>query len=133
MKCIVLLLLLCVAAPSWAGDNGELFSIDADTVQVDDDQGTTTYAGNARARVLNVVIEAQTIVLFRDNGLPARIEAAGSPLRFHQTGTADNLSGTARSLVFSTADLKLELMDYSISDPAGNNLKGQKATFVLSP
>lgn len=130
---VALLLLLSFTMPLWAQEKDELYSVDADTVNVDESEGVTTYQGNARAKVANLVIEADTILVFRDRDTPTRVEASGSPLKFHQKSSSDSLSGTAQQIVFSIAELKLTLLDYSFADATGNKMSGQKATFVLSP
>jgi len=129
MKFIVLLLALCLATPSWAQDKNGSYSINADTV--DSHNGVTTYKGNVKVEVSNLVIEADTISIFGDGALPSRIEANGNPLRFRREAPADNLSGTAQKIIFSVPELKLTLIDYVVTDPSGNSMKGKQATFVL--
>lgn len=133
MKSTVILFLLCLTTPLWAQDGDGPYTIDADTVRVDSSNGVTTYEGNAEAEISNLVIEAGTIAIFHDNGSPSRVEASGNPLKFRQRASSDTISGTARQIMFSVPELKLTLFDYVIADPAGNNMKGEKASFVLSP
>lgn len=133
MKPVIALLLLCLAAPSWAQEGNSVYSINADEVRVDKDKGVTTYEGNARAEISGVVIEAETITVVHGNGLPSRLEASGDPLKFHHQASSDSLSGTAQQLIFSVPDLKLTLVDYVVADPQGNTMKGRQASFVLSP
>lgn len=133
MKPTAVLLMLCLAVPSWAQDGDKDYSISADTVREDSSNGVTTYQGNAKARVADLVIEAETISISHDNGLPSRIEASGDPLKFRQLSSADNLHGTAQRIVFVVPELKLTLIDYVVTDPDGNNMKGKKASIVLSP
>ncbi|MGA8259477.1 MAG: LptA/OstA family protein [Arenicellales bacterium] len=133
MKSIIFALLLCLPAALWAQDPNGPFSINADKVQVDSRNGVTTYEGNAKVRVLDLLIEAETISIFRKNGaqLPTRIEATGKPLKFSRQASGDKLSGTARKVIFQVPELKLTLIDYTISDPSGNTMKGRQAVFVL--
>lgn len=133
MKSMVIVMLLCLPATLWAGDASSPFSIKADKVQVDSRNGVTTYEGNATVRVLDLLIEAQTISIFRKTGdsLPVRIEASGKPLKFSRQVSGDNLSGTARKVIFQVPELKLTLLDYAVSDPSGNTMRGKRAIFVL--
>lgn len=133
MKPFIVLVLLCLAAPSWAQDGNSLYSINADEVRVDDDKGVTTYEGNARADVAGVVVEAETITVVHGDGLPSRLEANGDPLKFQHQASSNSLSGTAQQMIFSVPDLKLTLIDYVVADPEGNTMKGRQASFVLSP
>lgn len=133
MQSILVIFLLSLAAPLWAQSGNEHYSITADAVRSDTGSNITTYEGSARAEILDLVIEADTISIAGDNGIPTRIEANGSPIRFHRRGSGENLNGTAQRITFSVADLKLTLIDYVVTDPKGNNMKGGKATFVLSP
>lgn len=135
MKATVTFLLLCLAAPSWAQNGNGPYSINADTVRTSSRDGVsvTTYSGNARARVSDLLIEADTISIFGGDGLPSRVEATGNPVTFHQQASSRKLSGSAQKVVFLVSELKLTLIDYVITDPSGNNMKGRKATFVLNP
>lgn len=133
MKSTSMLFLLCLAAPLWAQNGNNLYSITADTVRSDSGSNVTTYEGNARAEVLDLVIEAESISVTGTDGSPSRIEASGSPLRFHRRQSTDELSGTAARIIFALPESKLTLTDYVIKDPSGNNMKGGKATFVLDP
>jgi lipopolysaccharide transport protein LptA len=133
MKSIAIVVLLCLPATLWAQDTNAPFSINADKVRSDSGDGVTTYEGNAKARVLDLLVEAQTITIFRKNDapLPSRIEASGSPVKFSREAHLDSLSGTARKIILQVPELKLTLIDYTISDPSGNTMKGKQAVFVL--
>lgn len=133
MKPVAVLLLLCFAAPLWSQDGDKPYSITADTVRKDGGNDVTTYQGNAKAEVADLVIEADTISISHDNGLPSRIEASGDPLKFHRQASDDQFNGTAQRIIFVVPELKLTLIDYIIADPSGNNMKGKKASIVLDP
>ena len=132
-----ILLVFCLFATTHAettvSNPSELYSINADEVIVDAAGGTTTYQGNARVIVANLVIDAESIAITTVNGLPSRISAVGSPISFSEQVPSKNINGTAREIVFDVSELKLTLVDYSIADPSGNNMKGKKASFTLSP
>ena len=83
--------------------------------------------------VSNLVVEADTIAIATRDGLPMRIEADGRPIRFYEQVKERNIDGTAARVVFEVPELRLTLFDYSILDPSGNNMKGKKASFELSP
>ena len=131
------LLVLCGSSlaqtDSITDEGGGLYSINADEVVTDVTGDTTTYQGNARVTVANLVIEAESVSITKRNGLPSRIAAAGTPVSFSEKVPGKNFSGTAREIIFDVADLKLTLFDYSIADPSANNMKGKKASFTLSP
>ncbi len=139
MKFFVLTAMLCVSLNAYAqnevagSESGDLYSINADDVIVEDSGNTTTYRGNAKVVVANLVIEADSISITIRGGLPSRISAQGNPITFREQEPKQNINGTAREVVFIVADLKLTLSDYSIFDPSGNNMKGKKASFILSP
>ncbi len=133
MKSTSILFLFCLAAPLWAQNGNSLYSITADTVRSDSGSNVTTYEGDARAEVLDLVIEAETISITGTDGSPSRIEASGNPLRFHRRQSTDDFSGTAARVVFALPELKLTLTDYTVRDSSGNKMKGRSATFVLDP
>lgn len=129
---IIILLFLSVSGYSRAGAD-DSYSINADQVQVDDKNSTITYQGNAKAVVSNLIIEADTISIVSRNGLPSKITASGDPIRFQEKVSKHNINGTAQEVTFVLAEFKLTLINYSITDPSGNNMKGKKASFILSP
>lgn len=123
---------MCLAGPLWAQEGNDIYSIDADSVREDRGNGITTYQGNARAEISNLVIEADTIEIVRENGFPSRVEATGNPLSFRRQASDGTFSGTAQRITLSVPELKLTLIDYEIADPSGNTMKGGQANFVLS-
>lgn len=131
------LLSLCLGAFTQnevtGSESGGLYSIHADDVITDDSGNTTTYQGNAKVVVANLVIAADTISVTSNGGLPSRIAARGNPITFSEQVPRQGINGTAREVIFIVAELKLTLSDYSIVDPSGNNMKGKKASFILSP
>lgn len=138
VKPLVLAVLMFIyvgaAAQSDAPPNaGDLYSINADDVVVDNDNGVKTYSGKATVVVANLIIEADSISIFGLDGIPSKIEAKGNPISFREQVAKQNFNGTAREVTFVVSELKLTLSDYSITDPSGNNMKGKKASFVLSP
>lgn len=132
MKIAALILLMALCAQVLAQtDTDSLYSIVADNIQTSD--GVTTYQGNAKVTVSNIVIEANAISITKLVGIPVKIEAMGDPLKFYEGVPKQNINGTARSAVFLVSELKLTLTDYVITDPGGNAMKGKKASFVLAP
>jgi len=127
-----LLMCWCISVGAQSAPS-DLYSIKADDVQIDSTTGVTTYNGNARVTVANLIIEAETISITMQNGLPSKIVASGTPIKFHEQVPEKNINGTATGVTFDVAELKLTLLEYSILDPSGNRMKGKKASFVLSP
>lgn len=132
----LMLLCLCATAQNTSAQSNtstDLYSINADDVVVDNENNVIAYKGNATVIVANLIIEADSIVITSQNGLPLKIEATGDPIKFHEQTPKQNISGTATGVTFDVAELKLTLIEYSILDPSGNNMKGKKASFILSP
>ncbi len=127
------LLLLSFTTSYSQDDAAGSYAVDADQVLIDETNGTITYAGNARVVVANLVIQADSISIVNQNGLPAKITASGDPIRLQEQVRKTSFNGTARQVTFLLAELKLTLIDYSITDQAGNSMKGKKASFVFAP
>jgi len=123
--------MFCLAAFAQS-DSNDLYSISADNVNADDENGVTTYEGNARVVVSNLIIEADSISIFEQNGLPSSIEASGSPIKFYEQEPRKNISGTAQQVSFLVTELRLTLTEHSIVDPSGNNMKGKKLSINLA-
>lgn len=130
--CGALLFTFCLSCFAQSGPN-DLYSIDADLVEVDDQNQIKMYTGNARVVVANLVIEADSISIYEQGGFPSRIEATGSPIVFREQVPKKNISGTATSASFQVSELRLTLTEYSIVDPTGNNMKGKTLNLILAP
>lgn len=133
-KTTALILFFALCANAFAQDQSkDLYSISADDIQTDNNNNTITYKGNAKVVVSNLVIQADVISIFKQNGLPSKITAVGNPIKFHEQVPKQHINGTAQQVTFVVSELKLTLIEYSITDPSGNNMKGKKASFVLAP
>ena len=133
MQYLISGLLLCLSAVVWSQSLSDLYSITADDIQSNAESGVTTYRGNAEVIVANMIIQADEIAITAPGGIPSKIEATGSPIKFHEQVPDKNIQGTAREVSFDVAELRLTVIEYSITDPAGNNMKGKKISFILTP
>ena len=133
-KSIALALLLATCTSPFAqGQSSDAYSINAEEVITDNTNNAVIYRGNAKVVFSNLVIQADSISIFKQNGFPSKITAVGNPIKFYEKVPKQHINGTAKEATFSVPELKLTVIEYSITDPNGNNMKGKKASFVLAP
>ena len=134
MRNPVVILFFILSASTFAlAQSIDSYSINADDVITDDENNAVIYQGNAKVVFSNLVLEADSISIFKHNGFPSKITAVGSPIKFHEKVPKQHIKGTAREAIFFVPELKLTVIEYSITDPTGNNMKGKKASFVFTP
>ena len=130
---VVVLLLVLSTSTFVCAQSSESYSINADDVINDVQNNAIIYQGNAKVVFSNLVLEADSISIFKHNGFPSKITAVGNPIKFHEKVPKQHINGTAKEATFFVPELKLIVIEYSITDPTGNNMKGKKASFVLAP
>ena len=133
-KTIVLVFFLAAYTSTFAhAQSSDSYSINADDVITDSENNAVIYQGNAKVVFSNLVLEADSISIFKHNGFPSKITAVGNPIKFHEKVPKQHINGTAKKATFFVPELKLTVIEYSITDPTGNNMKGKKASFVFAP
>ena len=130
---VVILVFILSACTFALAQSIDSYSINADEVINDSENNAVIYQGNAKVVFSNLVLEADSISIFKHNGFPSKITAVGNPIKFHEKVPKQHIKGTAKEATFYVPELKLTVIEYSITDPTGNNMKGKKASFVFAP
>lgn len=82
---LALLLMLChVSAWALATDTEQPIYIEADTLDVDDSKGVTTYRGNVQYTQGSILLTSDILIAHTVKGELKKVQAEGNPVRFKQ-------------------------------------------------
>ena len=108
-----LLLLSCCASQALAlsGDRDQPIDIVADSVDIDEAKGTSTYTGHVEINQGSIRLQADTVVVEHRPGQPRMINASGAPAKFRQLpdNSKEYVTGTARQLQYQLDSEELVL------------------------
>ena len=114
MTRIILLLLALMPGTVLAlsGDRDQPIHIEADSLDIDETAGISTYQGNVRYTQGTIVMNADTIIVHSRDGQLYKFEAFGNPAHYQQQLEKDgDLSAKAKSMEYVSDTEKLVLKD----------------------
>lgn len=122
------LLALAIAAPATAFDldSDTPIKVTADNARLDDTQGVATYTGDVELVQGQTRLNADRVVLYRNEAGLSRMEAAGTPARYRQPARDGEGETDARALniTWSAADQRLTFEREAIIEQNGNLFRG---------
>lgn len=130
-----LLLWLMLALPMAAGafdlESDQPIRVNADSARLDDMTGTATYTGEVLVRQGNTRLEADKVVLYRDDQGLTRIEAEGEPARYQQPATegSGRTDASARRITYSAPDSRLIFEEQAVIEQNGNRFSGNRIDY----
>jgi len=122
------LLTLTMAGPASAFDfdSDVPIKVSADSARLDDGQGIATYTGDVELEQGQTQLNAERVVLYRDENGLSRIEASGSPARYRQPARDGDGETDARALniTWSATDQLLTFEREAVIEQNGNLFRG---------
>jgi len=122
------LLTLTMAGPASAFDfdSDVPIKVSADSARLDDGQGIATYTGDVELEQGQTQLNAERVVLYRDENGLSRIEASGSPARYRQPARDGKGKTDARALniTWSATDQLLTFEREAVIEQNGNLFRG---------
>lgn len=126
-------LLLCFSATAFglASDRNESITIVADRAERDEQQGTTTYAGNVVMEQGSMRIDAEKVVIYNDKNKVTMIVASGKPARYQQKPSAKEglVVAEAFRLEYNIAQETLHLINSALLKQEGTSLSGNRIDY----
>ncbi len=88
------------AASALTSDKDQPINIVADSVDIDEGRGTSTYTGNVEINQGTIRVNADKVVVLHKPGQPRAIDATGKPARFRQLpdNSKQYVKGSAHTL-----------------------------------
>ncbi len=108
------IILLILSSSLIAAENSAPIHIVADTVELDEKTGTSSYSGNVKLTQANLAIDADKISVFTSKKNLQKIIAVGKPATFTQIYTEKNLppvTAQAKKIDYDAVNNSLTLFD----------------------
>lgn len=126
----LLLLLFCLPMSCWAlpGDSEQPIEVEADRLEVRDEDNRSIYQGNVRLVQGSLEITSDRLVIhFDDQRQLVLMEMTGSPARFRQLDQQRReMLGEAQQINYTESDSMLELLRDARFDHAGDTIEGER-------
>ncbi|SFM41112.1 lipopolysaccharide transport periplasmic protein LptA [Marinobacter zhejiangensis] len=123
------LLLTLASTPALAFDlnSNEPIKVSADNARLDDSQGIVTYTGDVVITQVNTRLQADKVILFRDENGLNRIEATGSPARYSQptSNQGEATDAEAQKITYSAPDNQLIFENNAVITQGNNLFRGE--------
>ncbi len=126
---VALALLALAGNPAQAFDlNSDApIKVSADNARLDDSRGIATYTGDVIITQLNTRLQADRVILYRDENGLNRIEASGSPARYTQptSSQGEATDAEAKNITYSAPDNRLTFEQDAVITQGNNLFRGQ--------
>lgn len=126
-----LLLGLPAAAGAFNLESGQPIRVSADSARLDDMSGTATYTGDVQVTQGETRLEAERVVLYRNEQGLTRIEAEGSPAHYRQPAVdgSGQTDARARRITYSAGESRLVFEDQAVIEQNGNRFSGNRIDY----
>ncbi len=119
---------LTLATPAMAFDmdSGTPIQVSANSARLDDTAGVATYSGDVELVQGRTRLEADRVVLYRDEQGLSRIEASGAPAHYRQPSREGDAmtNASALNITWSARDNQLTFERQAVIEQNGNTFKG---------
>ncbi|TVZ40749.1 lipopolysaccharide export system protein LptA [Alteromonadaceae bacterium 2753L.S.0a.02] len=128
-------ILLLAGYPGWVAalpdDRFQNLSISADSAELDDLSGTTTYAGGVVVEQGSMKIKAEKVVIYGRKDTYTKVVATGAPARLSQIPKAGQEPVTARAnrMEYQIPSETLILLDNAAFSQEGTSLSGNRIEY----
>lgn len=126
-------LALPLGAVALEGDRQQPIQVQADSVELDNRTGVSTYRGNVVLDQGTLHLEADLLKVYRGNDELDRIEAEGRPVRLRQRpeGAAADVEGEALRLEYRAAQDRLLLEGSASVRQGGDLFSGERIEYDI--
>lgn len=131
-----LLAILSLPTLSWAlpEDSQQEIQISSDSASLDKVQGLIIYTGNVKMKQGTLNIQADKIILTRNNDGLQKIKALGKPAHYEQVISLQEgkTQASGNTIIYHAASEELVLIDDAELEKQGNLFSGEKIVYLIS-
>jgi len=105
-------------------------TIEADSAEISEPLGRSTYTGNVLLRQGGIVLRADRVTVYARDGELQRVTASGNPLRFQQLRDAeDDVHGSSQRMEYDAVSRRLLLLDNAQLSQGQNRFSGNRIEY----
>jgi len=126
------IVLLLVSGSVWAlsSDKDQPIELEADSVEIDDRTGISTYQGNVVIRQGSIRITADKVTVYQKDKRTDKIHAVGEPVTYQQvTDDGKEVNGRARQAEYHTASDELYLIGNALLTQGKDSFASDRITY----
>ena len=131
-----LLAILSLPTLSWAlpEDSQQEIQISSDSASLDKIQGLIIYTGNVKMTQGTLNIQADKIILTRNNDGLQKVKALGNPAHYEQVISLKEgkTQASGNTIIYHAASEELVLIDNAELEKQGNLFSGEKIVYLIS-
>ena len=128
---LLLLFLSPLAASALESDKNQPIYIEADSVEIDDGKGVSTFEGNVDVTQGSLRFMADKVIVTRAEGKSDHIHATGNPVTFEQEleGEKEPIRGMARVVEYDTNSEMVHMIGDSVLYQGKDSFKSDRITY----
>jgi len=111
------------------GDKDKPIELAADSVDVDEAMGISTYKGDVDLRQGSMRLQASKITVKQAGKKPNQITAFGSPVKFEQKSEKGQIKARAKRIEYAVNSETLQLIGDASLSQAGDTIKSDRITY----
>ncbi len=123
------LLLLGGSAAALEGDRERPIELAADSVDIDEGRGVSTYRGDVDLRQGSMRLQADVVRVLQRGRKPVRVEAEGRPVRFTQESARGPVKGEARRMEYDLASENLVLQGDAVLVQGKDSMRSDRIVY----
>ena len=131
-----LLAILSLPTLSWAlpEDSQQEIQISSDSASLDKIQGLIIYTGNVKMTQGTLNIQADKIILTRNNDGLQKVKALGNPAHYEQVISLQEgkTQASGNTIIYHAASEELVLIDNAALEKQGNLFSGEKIVYLIN-
>lgn len=125
----LVLMLACHAAPALESDRQQPIELAADSVDIDEGRGLSTYRGDVDLRQGSIRLRADVVTVYQKGRKPSKIVAEGGPVKFEQRATKGPVKGEARRIEYEVGSENLLLVGDAVLIQGNDSMRSDRIVY----
>lgn len=125
----LLLVILCTPLAALESDRRQPIELSADSVDLDEGKGTSTYRGDVDLRQGTMRVLADVITVHQRGRKPYKIVAEGRPVKFRQQTERGPVRGEARRVEYEVDSEDLVLIGDAVLVQNNDSMRSDRITY----
>jgi len=123
------LLLACAGAAALESDRDQPIELAADSVDIDEGKGLSTYKGDVDLRQGTIRVRADVVTVHQNGRKPSKIVAQGRPVKFEQQSTKGPVKGEAQRVEYEVNSENLVLIGDAVLTQGNDSMRSDRIIY----